>query len=839
MTEPNGMTSADLAMAEHMFGGGWHDPSDEFAEDEQMFEGNVVLVDSRSLTDTSRTVVQKIRDELDAEVVVLPDPHTPKKRIKRSKAIVSDVGLKDIGDSIEPDSTVSVIVGSYYKAESRDSILAGIPDDCTARVFHDSGFQKGDLDELAEFFGVRHSQKPSFDNAMESLGLDDEALGKSGYGIDFKNGRMGVWTIENGEETLSYPLALSSIKGVDERSSQRVVKQAAIRIAEREREMDLLGKLIEDRVVLEAITEQDAKLPGPRHVRRSEPIAFTDIRKPDIVLSDLGLSGDMPLPDSPAARNAFYQLIVGGSQSYEYPTIDQYQAVGWVDTKSNGLAWVNSDSAFVADESWSMASVSDIRGYAPLSEQAGEDVNIKQPPMSDYSDMIERLSSFFDSLNHSGRVSIGTYIAAQGSALSGATPVALFSYHGPTSAGKSSAMAWANLTSSTQHKDTFMSIESTKNAMKSAMEVGTGLPVFIDDFRVTEDAEKAEAMTSAIGTAIRVAYGSTGAGRKRMKGTQNGVKSDKSNGGVNLHPLIGLTSEDPLATYTYISASDLTRLFEVPFNEKPATDSGVAMSNAHESGAFTSLGSLIVNKTFGDIGKMLDYDTSKRATVSMVHKMQDERMATYRRSMEEAPHQEIRSENMLAFLRFGAQQVIDALFMDRTVQDKAREMFEVAERELWIPQVDKIVAQVRSGELTLGASVIDSMLAMEGQSIRILREDEPVENKKSHPSVRPDGDLTVVARVFTKRSANSQRFLAVNTVRLAHSRALGNLSSATISRNLMTIKGADKTNVRIEPTSSPSKCVIIPIENTGIPADSVLFKKFDDDDTDVDSDPDF
>src|SRR5699024_7222598 len=107
MTEPNGMTAADIAMAEHMFGGERHDPDDEFAEDEQMFEGNVVLVDSRSLTDTSRTVVQKIRDELDAEVVVLPDPHTPKKRIKRSKAIVSDVGLKDIGDSIEPDSTVS------------------------------------------------------------------------------------------------------------------------------------------------------------------------------------------------------------------------------------------------------------------------------------------------------------------------------------------------------------------------------------------------------------------------------------------------------------------------------------------------------------------------------------------------------------------------------------------------------------------------------------------------------------------------------------------------------------------------------------------------------------
>src|SRR5699024_545874 len=184
-----------------------------------------------------------------------------------------------------------------------------------------------------------------------------------------------------------------------------------------------------------------------------------------------------------------------------------------------------------------------------------------------------------------------------------------------------------------------------------------------------EDETKAAAMTSAIGTAIRVAYGSTGAGRKRMTSTPNGVRSDNSSGGVNLHPLINLTSENPLATYTYISASDSTRLFEVPFNDKPATDNGVAMSNAHESGAFTSLGSLIINKTFGDVGEMLNYDASKRAAVSMVHKMQNERMADFRRSMEEAAHQEIRAENMLAFLRFGAQQVVDALFMDPAVQN--------------------------------------------------------------------------------------------------------------------------------------------------------------------------
>src|SRR5699024_9079148 len=105
----------------------------------------------------------------------------------------------------------------------------------------------------------------------------------------------------------SYPLALTSIKGVNEASSQAVIKQAAIWIVEREREMDLSGRLVDDRVVLGAITEQDAKLPGSRRIRMSEPISFVDIRKPDVVLKQLGLTGDMPVPDSQSAKNTFFQ----------------------------------------------------------------------------------------------------------------------------------------------------------------------------------------------------------------------------------------------------------------------------------------------------------------------------------------------------------------------------------------------------------------------------------------------------------------------------------------------------------------------------------------------------
>ena len=93
------------------------------------------------------------------------------------------------------------------------------------------------MDGLGKFFGVRHSQEattesgPTLDDALEELGVDDKSAGnKSGYGIDAENGRMGVWSVkpEGGEMLLSYPLALTSIKGVDEASSQEVVKQAAI-----------------------------------------------------------------------------------------------------------------------------------------------------------------------------------------------------------------------------------------------------------------------------------------------------------------------------------------------------------------------------------------------------------------------------------------------------------------------------------------------------------------------------------------------------------------------------------------------------------------------------------
>src|SRR5699024_3050413 len=106
-----------------------------------------------------------------------------------------------------------------------------------------------------------------------------------------------------------------------------------------------------------------------------------------------------------------------------------------------------------------------------------------------------------------------------------------------------------NLTSSTQDPKSFMSVESTDNAMKASLESGSGAPMFIDDFRVVKDEKKSTAMASAIGTAIRVAYGSTGAGRKRMTSTQNsGVKSAQSRGEVDLYPLIVFTMEDPIAT---------------------------------------------------------------------------------------------------------------------------------------------------------------------------------------------------------------------------------------------------------------------------------------------------
>lgn len=843
MTEFTGMSAADIAATEYCNGHGDHD--------DQPFEGNIILFDARALSDTDRTVVESMREEFDAEVVVLPHSSVMKKKMRRSKATISDVGLNEIGDYIEPGSKIAVIPGPGLPDASRDSVLASIPDDCTSEVVSASSLQAA-MDGLGKFFGVRRSQEattesgPTLDDALEELGVDDKSAGnKSGYGIDAENGRMGVWSVkpEGGEMLLSYPLALTSIKGVDEASSQEVVKQAAIWIEEREREVDLSGKLIDDRVVLGAITEQDAKLPGPRQVRRSEPIPFSDLRKPDLVLKELGLTGDMPVPDSPTAKNAFFQMIVGTSQTYEYPTTDVYQATGWLDTKSHGSAFISSDGALIPDETGFPMKVSDICGYTPSHPKTGEDISIPSAPEIDFAEVMTSLSAFFDSLNGSGCISVGTYLAGQAACMAGASSVALLSIFGAASSGKSTAVAWANMSSSTQEPESFMSIESTDNAMKSSMEAGSGIPAIIDDFRVVKDEKKATAMASAISTGIRVAYASTGAGRKRMTSTTDkGVRSAQSRNEVNLRPLIVLTSEDPLATYTHISASDRTRLFEIPFDDKPTDDGGVAMSNAHSSGAFTALSSQIIGKAMIDLGEKLNRDGAKRMSTAGLRKMQDERVASLRRSMDEAPHQEIRVEKILGFMRFGAQQIIDALSMDTEVQNKARKVFEDAERSLWIPQVDKIVRQVGGGELTLGAEVIDSMAAMEGVSLRILREGETRDSKKGHSSMRGDSDLRVVARVVTTRTGDRGRVLAISPTRLEGSGALGRTDSPTIRRNLMTIRGAYKGSAKMEPGEKlATSCVLVPIENTGIPIDSVLFKKFDDDEEcgEVSGDDDF
>lgn len=253
MTEFVGMTAADIAATEYYDGHGDHD--------DQPFEGNIVLVDARALSDTDRTVVESMREEFDAEVVVLPHPSVTKKKMRRSRATISDVGMDEIGDYIEPESKIAVIPGPGLPDASRDSVLAPIPDDCTSEIISASSLQDA-MDGLGKFFGVRHSQESTeksettVDDVMEELGIDDKSVGnESGYGIDFENGCMGVMT----HKGLELPLAVYKIRDVDYGASFNALGQFALRITRQTPVVTEQGDLIDTEVDLEFTREADAR----------------------------------------------------------------------------------------------------------------------------------------------------------------------------------------------------------------------------------------------------------------------------------------------------------------------------------------------------------------------------------------------------------------------------------------------------------------------------------------------------------------------------------------------------------------------------------------------------
>ena len=819
MSEINGMTPADLAAMEYYDG---HDYPDE---DDQMFEGNIVLIEASALTDTSRSAIETMRTELDAEVVILPSPSANKKRMRRAGATIADVdevnALAEVGELIEPDSKIAYIGGPGILNADPKIITIELPDDCESSV-HYASTLGGDITDLATFFGVRHSQEtteksePTAQDFM--VGLDDEQTGnKSGYGIDFENGRMGVMT----DKGLELPLAVYKIRDVDYGASLKALGQFALRTTRQTSVVTEQGELIDTEVDLEFVREADAQSPA-RKVYTAKNVSMdilSDVKK----LRQALKITHVPFSTTTEAGRALEQMVLATSNNHA--TSMKRMQLGWVDDRENGPMVLMPQGAMFYDKDADkgdddIVAVSDITGDVEgTASKIQARASIKRGSLDKAAN---GLPAVLDTLSPAGEDLWATMIASQSLGLFGAKVQGGIAVVGPGGLGKSSGVGHTMMCGRTFDGESFETTQSTETVVSIQPRGISGLPVVTDDFRHAETPKEGSDQRAMLKSLIRIAHAGMSNARSRGHWSSN-------SGGVNTvvagdaRPLIVFTAENSLEEYdTSIRSASRSRYMEVKIDESPSNDRGSALKEYHRAGHLETIAYEVVSNGLRWVHESAE-KFGVKPTVSLMYEESEYELE--RRLRKDILPGSTRTELFLASLHFGADIFIDALDGFPEAQAAARAVFDRVAKRMWHPQFDSMSEMISQGTSSPGNEIVETVLDLNGRKLNLLQLGAPLDDESLNFERREVG-LPSIMTVGGVVEHEGELCLALNSSEVADTGILGhNVSAKSVASKLKSVRGY-RGAARLKKFGGQKRYAILPVDKIGMSPDHELLEQY-------------